>query len=68
MNHIKAIIHEPADHSAFDTSVSLAELFAGTQLSGGRSLPVPAVEIVHFDHDQHQASTEIRPLNSFILD
>ena len=50
-------VHEPA--------ISLAELFAGKTLADSGAPPIPAIEIVHYDHDDKRSSWDVIPLSAF---
>lgn len=49
--------HEPA--------ISLAELFAGKTLANSGAPAIPAIEIVHYDHDDKRSSCDVIPLSAF---
>ena len=51
--------HEPA--------ISLAELFAGKTLANSGAPAIPAIEIVHYDHDDKRSSWDVIPLSAFAI-
>ena len=51
--------HEPA--------ISLAELFAGKTLANSGAPAIPAIEIVHYDHDDKRSSFDVIPLSAFAI-
>ena len=52
-------VHEPA--------ISLAELFAGKTLANSGAPAIPAIEIVHYDHDDKRSSCDVIPLSAFAI-
>ncbi len=52
-------VHEPA--------ISLAELFADETLANSGAPAIPAIEIVHYDHDDKRSSCDVIPLSAFAI-
>ena len=42
-----------------ETGASLAELFAGRTLANSGAPAIPALEIVHYDHDNKRSSSDV---------
>ena len=50
-----------------ETGASLAELFAGKTLANSGAPAIPAIEIVHYDHDDKRSSCDVIPLSAFSI-
>ena len=50
-----------------ETGASLAELFAGRALANSGAPVIPAIEIVHYDHDNKRSSSDVLPLSAFAI-
>ena len=50
-----------------ETGASLAELFAGRTLANSGAPAIPAIEIVHYDHDNKRSSSDVLPLSAFAI-
>jgi len=50
-----------------ETGASLAELFAGKTLANTGAPAIPAIEIVHYDHDNKRSSSDVLPLSAFAI-
>ena len=53
------VVQEPA--------ISLAELFVGKTLANSGAPAIPAIEIVHYDHDDKRSSCDLIPLSAFAI-
>ena len=53
------VVQEPA--------ISLAELFVGKTMANSGAPAIPAIEIVHYDHDDKRSSCDLIPLSAFAI-
>ena len=50
-----------------EAGASLAELFTGRGLANSGAPAIPAIEIVHYDHDNKRSSSDVLPLSAFAI-